>query len=474
MDERQKVNLNTIFNAIKSIFGIIYPLVTFPYISRVLMAENVGKINFGSSIVSYFTLIASLGITTYAVRECSKVKENKAKLQLVSSQIFSINIISTLVAYAALTVTLIVARPLYNYRIMICIQSTTILFTTLGADWLNTAMEDFRFIAVRTMSMQIVSLILMFVFVRKPENYIIYAVISVVASSGANIVNIIYRRRYCNTRFTLKMDLKKHILPIFLLFSLIFSQTIYTNSDTTILGLIRGDFEVGLYSTTVKIYNLVNTVVASVTWVVIPQLSSSFYKKDYDKVNSLLKYALNFILVLGIPCIIGINVITKHIILVLGGSEYLGATTALHILTISLACSFVGGWIGNMMMLPAGREKICLKSAIISALLNIILNLILIPLWGLNAAALTTAISELVGIFVKLPYIDKRIKIQGLKEMMKCPIIGGIEIIIIGLIVSNIFASSFLIVLTLIVYKNDFFLSFFNPVINKFKRRINK
>ena len=292
------IKKNTFFNIIKSIFGIIYPLITFPYISRILQTENVGKINFSNSVVSYFSLIASLGVTTYAVRECSKYKDDKDSLSNTASQIFSINIWSTIIAYIALVVTIIAAKPLYNYKVLIIIQSTTILFTTLGADWLNTAMEDFRFIAIRTMSMQIISLLLMFIFVRRTEDYIIYAVISVVASSGANVINIFYRKRYCTTRFVLHIDWRKHMPPILMLFSLILSQTIYTSSDTTILGLCKGDYQVGLYSTSVKIYNIVNTVVASVAWVVMPQLSANFAKKNFEKINSLLKYSLNFIIVL--------------------------------------------------------------------------------------------------------------------------------------------------------------------------------
>ena len=110
-------------------------------------------------------------------------------------------------------------------------------------------MEDFKFIAIRTMLMQMVSLILMFIFVKKPEHYMIYAGISVLSSSGANLINIFYRRRYCKIRFTHNMDIKKHLPRILLLFSLLLSQTIYVNSDMTILGLMKGDHEVGLYST---------------------------------------------------------------------------------------------------------------------------------------------------------------------------------------------------------------------------------
>ena len=480
--QKSNVKKNTIFNTVKTVFGIIYPLITFPYISRVLMAENVGKVNFGNSIVSYFSLIASLGVSTYAIRECSKVRDNQEELNRTASQIFSINIISTLISYFALVITLIVARPLENYRELICIQSATILFTTLGADWINSAMEDFKYIAVRTIGMQLVSLALMFLFVRRPEDYIKYAVISVVASSGANIINIFYRRKFCKTRFTTHMDIRKHLPPILLMFSMILSQTIYTNSDTTILGLLRGDYEVGLYSTAVKIYYLVNTMIASVSLVVMPQLSSGFAKKNYQEVNRLLKYALNFIIVLGLPCIAGVNAIALPIVDVLAGSEFYGAVTALHILTITLSFSLLGGWFGNMTMLPAGREKICLLSCGISALVNIVLNIILIPLFGLNAAATTTAIAECVGLCILFRNRDRTIKIGNLAEMLKAPIIGSCGIACVALILRSfinsypvicfvtILLSTIVYGTTLILMKNEFAMSFLKPILNKIKK----
>ena len=476
------VNKNAAYNTIKTVFGIIYPLITFPYISRVLMPENVGKINFGSSVVSYFMLIASLGVTTYAIRECSKVRDNRDKLQSTASQILSINILSTLIAYLALAVTLVVARPLDSYKELICIQSATIIFTTLGADWINSAIEDFKFIAMRTVGMQIVSLVLMFIFVHNPEDYIIFALISVIASSGANIINIVYRRKFCKTRLTFQIDWKKHLPPILTLFSLILAQTIYCNSDMTMLGLMKGDYEVGLYSTYVRIYNLVNQVVASVAFVVMPQLAISFAKDDFKRVNELLRYALNFIVVLGLPCLVGMNIICSSIIGTLGGNEYLGASTSLHILSLSLACSFIGGWIGNMMMLPSGRDAVCLRSGDISAVLNVVLNIFLIPIYGLNGAAFTTFLAELTGIMVKWPYIDKRIKIEKLFKMVKAPVVGSIFIAIIGLFVPKIINSYVLIsgvtisisaivyALTLIIMKDEFFMGYMRPLMDRVRR----
>lgn len=476
------VGKNAAYNTVKTVFGIIFPLITFPYISRVLGVDNVGKISYGSSIVSYFSLVAALGITTYAVRECAKVRADRDKLSDTASQILSINVISTVIAYAALFALLAAARVLDDYRELILIQSAAILFTTLGADWLNTAMEDFRFIAIRTIAMQAASLILMFAFVHQPEDYVVYAVISVVASSGANIVNILYRRRFCKTRFTLRIDWRRHLPPILILFSMLLAQTIYTSSDQTMLGLMRGDTEVGLYSTSVKIYNMVNTVVASIAVVVMPRLAKQFADGDQKAVTGTLRYALSFIVTLGMPCLVGLNLITVPMLYTLAGADYTAAATSMHVLTIALAFSFAGGFLGNIIMIPSGRDKVPLASSVVSAIVNFVLNFVFIPLWGLNGAAFTTVVAEAVGVVVLATHLPPGVRIGRIWGLFKAPLVGCVSIVVVGvavqLLVGNYYLVTLLTVLfamvayaaCLFLFKNELFLGFVGSV----KRKIGR
>lgn len=482
MNDQASIKRNTILNIMKSLMTVVFPLITFPYISRVLGAENVGKINFGNSIVSYISLIATLGVATYAVRECSKVRTDKDKLSKIASQIYSINIVSTLIAYIILFILLIFVKPFENYRQLIIIQSSVVLFTTLGTDWINTAMEDFKYITYRSFVVQIVSLVCMFIFVREPDDYMRYALICVLSSSGGYLINMFYRKKFCTIRFTLDCNINKHLPPILLMFSLILTQTIYVNSDMTLLGLFRGDYEVGLYSVSVKIYTIVNTLVASIAFVVMPRMSELFARKDYKEINNLIRYTLNCIVTLGLPCIVGINVITKEIIEIIAGNEYMGATISLHILTIALLMSFLGGILSNVIMLPSGREKICLKVSLISAVVNVVFNIFLIPLYGLNAAAATTALAEMVGLCIMITKIEKEIIIDRVSKIVVAPLIGCGLIIFVGLI-GNMLVNDMLLrtvfimggsvvayLSCLIIFKHEFTMEILNPVINKLKK----
>ena len=441
--ERHSLKTNTVLNSIKTLTSILFPLITFPYISRVLLPENVGKINFGASIVAYFSLMASLGISTHAIRECSAVRDDKDRLGNVASQIFSINLITTIIAYAALVIALVLFPKLRDYRLLIIIQSMSIVATTFGADWINTALEDFRYITIRTVMFQVISLLLMFIFIHRPEDYIKYAIICVISSVGSNVLNIFYRKRYCSLRFigdfVNGIEWKRHLKPVLLLFVMILAQSLFNNVDVTMLGIIKGDREVGIYSTAHKIMNLVNQVIASLCWVVLPRMSLYFEKQDYTEINKLLRKVLSFYFTLGFPCVVGIMMISKDIIILFAGSEYADASIVLQVLMIAFSFMLIGGnfW-GNVILLPSRREKIFMGSCIISTVINISANCFMIPLLGATGAAMTTALSELI-LFLLLYFMkDKRIKITNLFRMLISPCIGCVAIVVICLLCSGI------------------------------------
>lgn len=482
VQKTESVNKNAIYNTIKSVASIVFPLITFPYITRVLLTDNVGKISFGNSIISYFSLIASLGITTYAVRECSKCRYDKEKLSTIASELYSLNVVTTIVSYIILVITLALSSKLESYRLLIVIQSISILFATLGTDWLNTAMEDFGYITARTLLFQVISLLLMFIFVKSQDDYINYAIIVMISNSGAQFANIFYRRKYCNVRFIKYIHWRKHIKPVMLLFSMQLAMVVYVNSDMTILGIIKGDSEVGLYSVSVKVYNIIQTLVTAVQIVLIPKLAIAYAKMDYKSVNKLLRYGFNFMLTLGLPCLVGINIVAEGAVVILAGEAYLGCVMSLRILTVALLASFMAGYVGNLIMLPAGRDRLSLISSCISALLNIILNIILIPYYGLNAAAFTTFVSMLAGFFIKLPFIDKSISFSFIRRDIWSPIIACLLMAVSGyavclfvdkLIIRTIIQIAICVVvyfMALIIMKNEFLIGGGKSILG----RINK
>lgn len=205
---KKSLSLNALLNTVKTILGIIFPLITFPYISRVLGVENVGKVNFSSSVVSYFTLIAAFGVSTYAIREGAKIRDNKKEFIDFANQVFTINVLTTVLAYFLLGILIIYSAKIRNYTGLIVILSTAIVFVTIGADWLNTIYEDFGYITVRTLAFQIISLVLMFAFVKESGDYYKYAVITVISSAGGNLCNFFYCKKYAKLRVVRLKNIK--------------------------------------------------------------------------------------------------------------------------------------------------------------------------------------------------------------------------------------------------------------------------
>ena len=427
---QKSIKKNTVYSIIKTGSSILFPLITFPYISRVLLTENVGKINFGLSIVSYFSLVASLGITTYAIRECSAIRDDKEKLSNTASQIFSINIITTIIAYLALAITLCLYRKLDNYRTLIILQSLTIIATTLGADWLNSAMEDFKYITLRTVAFQFISLLLMFVFVHRPEDYIIYALICLVSNAGANILNMWYRGKYCKVSFTKNIEWKHHLMPIIYLFVMLLAQTIFASADSTMLGLMHGDYDVGIYATAHKVSGMINQMIGSLLWVIMPRMAYYFDAGDYARINKLLRKVLGFNLLAGLPLAVGTFMLSDEIIMIVAGSGYEEASSVLKMLMISFAITLFGGnFLGNAILLPSKKEKTFMIVCCIAAVVNVIANYIFIPVYRALAAAWTTAFCALLIFICLLFAVDKRIKIDQLFKVIITPVVGCIGII---------------------------------------------
>lgn len=465
-------NKNVILNILKTIFSIVFPVISVRYATTIIGVEGIGKINFANSIVSYFSIFASLGMQTYAIRECSKVINDRKRINKVASELFSINLISTIIVYFVLIIILLTIKRIQNYNLLIIISSIQIILTTLGTDWINMAAEDYSYITIRTILFQILAIICMFVYVKSETDYIKYAFIMSVVTNGYYIINIFYRKKYSDIEFTFNINIKQHWRPIVILFSSMLLQTIFNNIDVTIIGLTLGDTQVGIYSIAIKIINLVNQVIASIAFVLMPQLTIEFTNRNYNKINDILRYSLGFIITFGLPCIVGLSCLSTEIIFFIAGEEFFEASKYLLMLNVSLGLSFLGGFMGNMILLPSGRDKIFFLGGFISLIFDIVICWLFIPKYGLAAASIARIVYQLIGIIIPSLYIKSEIKISNIKDLIIAPILGSIMIFIISYYIKKILINRFIILLVvillsmvvyiiiLLLFKNKFFKDF--------------
>ena len=422
--------LNMVLNAIKGLMGILFPLISFPYVSRILGVENLGKFNFSSSIISYFVLAANLGITPYAIRECAKARENRKKVDEFASDIFSINSISSLFSIVALVVTLLFVRKLNDYRTIIMILAMQIPLNLIGIEWVFSAFEDYFYITIRSIFFQFLSLILLFVFVRSENSLIVYSIITVMSAAGVNILNWNYARKYVNIHLRISADLKKHMKPILLLFAMTVAGTIYSSTDMTILGFMCDDVAVGLYSVSTKVYTVVKTVVSSIVVVSIPRLSAILGAKNKNEFSRTVKEINSILMTFAIPAMLGLVLLRKDVILLIAGKEYMKAEISLLILSVSLFFALGSYFWGQAVLIPLGKDKYVFEITAIFAFVNFVLNIILIPVFQESAAAFTTLIAEMGSYFAYRYKARQYVKTTSEDSILKKIALGCIWIVL--------------------------------------------
>jgi O-antigen/teichoic acid export membrane protein len=366
------------------------------------MPEGLGKVNFAQSIVSYFVMLAGLGVGTHGIRECAKVRNDRNELSKLASELFTINVVSTIIAYLLFLVALFAVLKFETYRKLLCVSSATILFSTLGIEWLYGALEEYRYITVRSIAFQFVSLVLLFILVKTEEDYIRYAGISVLSSAGSNILNFIHARKFIELRITFKKDLIRHLKPILILFSMALTVSVYTTLDTTMIGFIAGDSSVGIYTTATKLVKITLSMITAASVVLLPRLSYYVEQGNFERFLGLIQSGFNFLLCLSIPAGLGLCLLSKPLVLLFSGANYIPAIPVMQIMTPIILTIAIGNLVGIQLLMPLGKERLTLFSVMGGAVTNFSLNLVLIPALGAFGAGIATVCAETIVTMILL------------------------------------------------------------------------
>jgi O-antigen/teichoic acid export membrane protein len=396
------IKKNIFLNLIKVTLSILFPLVTFPYISRLFGPEGLGELNFVDSIVSYFRLFSNLGINTYAITYGSKIRDDKTKLGIFISEIFSINILTSLISFIFLLFFLF-SSDSSDYSRLILVDSLSFLFAPIGIIWLFNILEDFKYITIRYIFIQISTIVLILLFVKNPTDVLLYIVIIFLSNLISYLINFFYGRNRISFGFSFKhlKSFKNHYKPLLTIFVISFASTIYLNSDITFLGYIHSEYEVGLYTASIKINKLILIVISSLNTVLIPRLAYLIEKNNKKEFNYYINKAINLLLFLMIPSAIFLFIYSEQIIYIFSGINYLEAVPMMRILSINLLFSLLNGFLAYQILIPFKKESVVMISTLIGAVLNLSLNVIFIPRYGAIGAASTTLFAE-ISVFIFL------------------------------------------------------------------------
>jgi len=411
-EKSTSIKLNMIMNTLLNISSIVFPIITFPYVSRILLPEGTGKVQFVAAIISYFAMFAQLGIPTYGVRACAKVRDDRLALSKIVHELMIINVIMMLLTYVAFGACLAFIPKFTQEKNLFLIMSLSIVLNSFGVEWLYKALEQYTYITIRAFIFKLIALVLMFLFVKNRSDYVLYGGITIFASSASNILNFIRLRHYIDFKFLGDYQLKKHLKNIMVFFSLTIATSIYTNLDNVMLGFMKGEVEVGYYGAAVKIKMLLLGLVTSASAVLLPRASYYVDKGMKDELFDILQKTLHFVIMITLPFTIYFITFAEECILLLAGESYRQSITSMQVIMPTIIFIGITNIIGIQMMVPLGKEKLVLNSVIAGAVVDLLLNIIFIPKYGALGAAIGTLAAEIVVLIYQCIIIhDLKIKI---------------------------------------------------------------
>lgn len=434
------IKVNAILNIIYTISNMIFPLITFPYVSRILLADGMGKVSFFTAVSNYAVMIASLGISTYGIRAIAKVRNNKKELSKVTAELLFINIVMTCIVIVILLSSINFITKFSDNKQLLFINLILIFSSAIGMNWFYSGLEQYAYITKRSIAFKTLSLVLVFLFVHQKSDYVIYAAITAFSMIGSHVVNFIYARRFISLKNVGALNIRKHIRPMLLLFASILAVNIYTNLDTVMLGFISSDREVGLYTVAVKVKSLLLAIVNAISVVLLPRLSFYLSENRIDGFNKILKKSISLILMISIPLVIFFNIEADDSILLLGGSDYVEAKLCMQIVMPILIISGISNIAGNQILIPFGKDSFFMTAVVIGSIIDLILNAFLMPKYGAIGAAVATLTAELTQMLIQVKYawsyINKNFQKDSIIKSITSASLSGLGVLLIKNIVT--------------------------------------
>lgn len=478
MEKNRSLFKNSIYSIIKSGSTLLFPLISFAYASHILQSDGLGRFDFAKSYAAYFSILAMLGIVNYATREASKLRDDRRALSHFSHEILLLNLLSVVFSYIVFFLSIYWIPRLHEYFTLLVINGFSIILTAIGMEWLYSAVEDYRYISIRTAIIQVIALLATVLFVKTKKDLVVYAVIQVGASVGTNVINLVHSRKYIDFHYLGNYHPLHHLKPVLYLFGMTLFIQIFTQLDTTMLGFMKNDHVVGLYSAATKMSNAAQGLIIAITVVLAPRIAYYYEKQRNEEIKQIVKSAIHYIFMIGFPAMIGLFLLAPQLIVLFSGESFIDATMTSRIMAIRVFVVPLNTFFIAHYFIPVGREKNNIISTGVAAAFNVCFNSLLIPGFAQDGAAVATVCAEFIELIFNLHFISK---IYNLTELFKGTgkyIVYSFSIIIIWTLCSVILKGTILIIavvaLSLLLYLLILIRShdiYFYSILNNIKKK---
>lgn len=444
MSQRKNSNvaINGLFFAGYRVLNILFPLITSVYVARVLLPSGTGRVAYAQNVVTYFTLLASLGLPTYGTREIARTLSSEEKYNETFFELISINTISTTICAVAYYTLCFTIPSFRNDLQLYLVAGLAIVLNYFNIDWLYQGREEYKYIAIRGFLIKALSVALLFLVVREQSDYVAYAGIYCLVLGGNNFVTCIGLKR--RVHFTKrKLNLKRHLKPIIILFATTVAIELYTMLDTTMLGIMCSDQVVGYYSYAMKTTKIIITVLTAATTVLLPRLSST-YHISRERYKSLANKGIAFLVSVSIPISTYMYFNAYDIVVFLYGNHYENAVETLKILALLIPFISFSTYLGAQILCSANCERDMLVAVSIGAITNILMNAILIPRFYQNGAAIASVASEFIVMLCDAYFVKRIIELRIPIKTVMVTVVTSMSVAICTLIIHEYVSSMFL------------------------------
>jgi O-antigen/teichoic acid export membrane protein len=419
------VKINYIYNLSFQLLSLIVPLVTTPYVSRILKADGIGEYSYTLSIVTYFGIIGTLGIAIYGQLETAKNRQDKKAITVIFWEIFLARLLTISVC---LTAYIFFAAFNDRFKTMYFVLILYIISQALDISWLLQGLEQFKKTVVRNYFVKIISMILIFVFVKEREDLYKYALILQGSTLVGNLSLWVYVKRYLTNVCLKELKICRHWKKSLIYFIPTIASSVYTIFDKSMLGwIVNSTSENGYYEQASKIVHILITIITSLSTVTMPRFALFHKENNGAGIQKLMNSTLKFILFISIPMAFGLVGIVSTLIPVFLGDGYSKCIPLLRIFSLHIIIVGLNNTIGKQCLMAMDKQHFFNRGVIIGAVVNLVINLLLIPHLASIGAAIGSVVAELVVLSVFVAYSSNYVDVKSLFR-------GSIKYIISALI----------------------------------------
>ena len=405
------IKKNFLYNSILTVSTYIFPLLVFPYVTRVFGVHNLGICNFVDSIIQYFILFSFLGMQTMATREIAKVKDDEEKLKSTFSSLLSLNLCTTAIALVVLFTSIFFVSKFQEYKLLFFIGSAKILSNTLLVEWFFVGTENFKYITLRSLVIRALYVVSVFLFVHQSEDYVLYFALTILMFVVNAVINTLYVRKHVS--FSLyDLQITKFVKPFFILGAYQILTSMYTSFNVAFLGFVSGETEVGYYTVASKIYAILLGVFTAFTSVMLPHMSSLIEQSNYEEFKRKISCSIDVLLCFSMPIIVMAIMYATTVIGIVAGNGYEGAILPLQIIMPLMLIIGYEQILVLQVLTPMNKDKAVLINSIAGAVVGVLLNILLVPIYGRIGSAMVWITSEVTVLVMAQIFVNRYIQLS--------------------------------------------------------------